>query len=82
MFFYLQFNFVFSDGLLSQEQDDIVQRVTCLENKVQQQEDEIICLKSAMADIVRRFSFTNSSTSLDMKVVFVCINIQYFCSVL
>eukprot|EP00105_Crassostrea_gigas_P010551 XP_011425879.1 PREDICTED: echinoderm microtubule-associated protein-like 2 isoform X7 [Crassostrea gigas] len=42
------------DGLLSQDHGELCQRVLCLEKKVQQQEDEIICLKSALADVIRR----------------------------
>ncbi|XP_062595221.1 echinoderm microtubule-associated protein-like 2 isoform X6 [Saccostrea cucullata] len=49
------------DGLLSQEHMDTCERVLCLEKKVQQQEDEIICLKSALADVIRRLGHVEAS---------------------
>ncbi|KAK3736838.1 hypothetical protein RRG08_000588 [Elysia crispata] len=52
------------DGLLSHDKDDVVDRVAYLEKKLQTQEDEIVCLKSAMADVIRRLaSVENSSHS-------------------
>ncbi|RUS86563.1 hypothetical protein EGW08_005702 [Elysia chlorotica] len=52
------------DGLLSHDKEDMVDRVACLEKKLQTQEDEIVCLKSAMADVIRRLaSVENSSHS-------------------
>ncbi|XP_069116291.1 echinoderm microtubule-associated protein-like 2 isoform X5 [Argopecten irradians] len=42
------------DGLLSQDHEELCERVSYLEKKAQQQEDEIICLKSALADVIRR----------------------------
>jgi hypothetical protein len=52
-----------SDGLLSQEKEDLVERVAYLEKKTTQQEDEIVCLKSAMADVIRRLAQLESSES-------------------
>ncbi|XP_067680201.1 echinoderm microtubule-associated protein-like 2 isoform X13 [Haliotis asinina] len=49
------------DGLLSQEQEDLVDRVAYLEKKVTQQGDEIVCLKSALADVIRRISQLESA---------------------
>jgi len=43
-----------TDGLLSQDHEELCERVSYLEKKVHQQEDEIVCLKSAMADVIRR----------------------------
>lgn len=45
---------MFSDGLLSQDQEELSERVAHLEKRVREQEDEIICLKSALADVMRR----------------------------
>ncbi|KAK3093743.1 hypothetical protein FSP39_019600 [Pinctada imbricata] len=42
------------DGLLSQDHAELCERVSYLEKKVRQQEDEIVCLKSALADVIRR----------------------------
>ena len=47
---------VVADGLLSQEREDLVERVAYLEKKVTLQEDEIVCLKSALADVIRRLA--------------------------
>lgn len=44
------------DGLLSHDKEDVVERVAYLEKKLQAQEDEIACLKSAMADVIRRLA--------------------------
>lgn len=44
------------DGLLRQDQVEVCERVSYLEKKVRQQEDEIVCLKSAVADILRRLN--------------------------
>ncbi|KAJ8308865.1 hypothetical protein KUTeg_013739 [Tegillarca granosa] len=40
------------DGLLSNDHEELSERVSYLEKKVRQQEDEIICLKSALADAI------------------------------
>ncbi|OWF36267.1 echinoderm microtubule-associated protein-like 2 isoform X2 [Mizuhopecten yessoensis] len=50
----LRFALDVADGLLSQDHEELCERVSYLEKKVQQQEDEIICLKSALADVIRR----------------------------
>ncbi|XP_070181364.1 echinoderm microtubule-associated protein-like 2 isoform X3 [Littorina saxatilis] len=50
------------DGLLSQEREDVVERVAYLEKKVTQQEDEIVCLKSALADVIRRLAAVESAS--------------------
>nr|KAG5712410.1 hypothetical protein BaRGS_023989 [Batillaria attramentaria] len=51
-----------SDGLLSQEREDLVERVAYLEKKVTQQEDEIVCLKSALADVIRRLAAVENAS--------------------
>ena len=45
-----------SDGLIDHENEELRERVQSLEKRVQQQEDEIVCLKSALADVIRRLS--------------------------
>ena len=50
-----------SDGLLSHDAGDVVERVAYLEKKVNQQEDELVCLKAAMADVIRRLATVESS---------------------
>lgn len=44
------------DGLLDQDQETLGERVAILEKKVQQQGDEIVCLKSALADVIRKLN--------------------------
>lgn len=44
----------FIDGLLSQDQQELSERVAHLEKRVREQDDEIVCLKGALADITRR----------------------------
>ncbi|KAL8567802.1 hypothetical protein ACOMHN_009110 [Nucella lapillus] len=51
------------DGLLSQEREDVVDRVAYLEKKVTVQEDEIVCLKSALADVIRRLATLESAAN-------------------
>ena len=52
---------VVSDGLLSHENEEVRERVAALEKKVQQQEDEIVCLKSALSDCIRRITSMESA---------------------
>ncbi|XP_060556828.1 echinoderm microtubule-associated protein-like 2 isoform X5 [Ruditapes philippinarum] len=42
------------DGLLSQDQEELSERVAHLEKRVREQENEIVCLKGALADVTRR----------------------------
>ena len=42
--------------MLDLEQKNAADRIASLEKRVQQQNDELICLKSALADIIRRIS--------------------------
>ncbi|GAB1609644.1 echinoderm microtubule-associated protein-like 2 isoform X3 [Argonauta hians] len=44
------------DGLLDQDQETLSERVAILEKKVQLQGDEIVCLKSALADVIRKLN--------------------------
>ena len=63
-----------SDGLLSQENVDWKDRMIALEKKVVQQDDEIICLKSALADCIRRLNAIEANKGkcsfIDPKNVF------------
>lgn len=52
---------VSQDGLLSHDAGDVVERVAYLEKKVNQQEDELVCLKAAMADVIRRLGTVESN---------------------
>ena len=62
----LFFFYRWSDGLLSHDKDDVVDRVAYLEKKLQTQEDEIVCLKSAMADVIRRLASVENSEFLEI----------------
>lgn len=44
------------DGLLDQDQETLGERFAILEKRVQQQGDEIVCLKSALADVIRKLN--------------------------
>ena len=46
----------FVDGMLTHDNEDMKERVIALEKKVQEQEDELLCLKSALSDVIRRFA--------------------------
>ncbi len=52
--------FCIPDGILNHENEDLQDRVIALEKKVQQQEDEIVCLKSALSDAIRRLNAIES----------------------
>jgi len=52
------------DEILSHESDSVQERMLNLEKKVQQQDDEIVCLKSALADALRRLATLESGVSL------------------
>ncbi|XP_074659724.1 echinoderm microtubule-associated protein-like 2 [Tubulanus polymorphus] len=49
------------DGLISHENEEVRDRVTGLEKRVEKQEDEIVCLKSALSDVIRRLSSLESA---------------------
>ncbi|CAI9730037.1 echinoderm microtubule-associated protein-like 2 isoform X10 [Octopus vulgaris] len=49
------------DGLLDQDQETLSERVAILEKKVQLQGDEIVCLKSALADVIRKLNQVQES---------------------
>ena len=51
------------DGLLSQDQQELCERVAHLEKRVREQEDEIVCLKGALADVLRRVGQVESIRS-------------------
>jgi hypothetical protein len=46
--------------MMLNEQRDLLGRVISLETKSQQQEDEIVCLKSALSDVIRRLQAVES----------------------
>lgn len=51
------------DGLLSQDQQELSERVAHLEKRVREQENEIVCLKAALADVMRRIGQVESTKS-------------------
>ena len=77
---------VILDGLLRQDHAEVCERVSYLEKKVRQQEDDIVCLKSAVADILRRLnqveaekgweiiSYVLLSINLAAKLKFDCLS--------
>ena len=51
-----------SDGMLDNENEALRDRVMTLEKKVQSQEDEIVCLKSALSDVIRRLQIVETGS--------------------
>jgi len=64
---------VYLDAILSHESESVQDRVLSLEKKVQQQDDEIVCLKSALADALRRLAAVESGLYRCLSVcLFLC----------
>ena len=59
-----------TDGLLNQDQETLGEQVAILKKKVQQQGDEIVCLKSAFADVIRKLNqFQEASCTIQNNVL-------------
>lgn len=56
------------------EQTDILGRLTALEIKSRQHEDEIVCLKSAMSDLIRRMQLVDKGKGMHLKC--------YYCKII
>ena len=57
--------------MLSHENEEVRERVTTLERKVRSQEDEIVCLKSALSDALRRITSLEAGRSMsDLRKMF------------
>ena len=52
-----------TDGLLASDQAELGERVSHLERRVRESENEIVCLKGALADVMRRLSHVETSKS-------------------
>jgi len=65
-----------SDAILGHESENVQDRVLSLEKKVQQQDDEIVCLKSALADALRRLASLESGLSGCLLVHLSAVNIR------
>ncbi len=50
--------------MIETENESLRERVTDLEKKVLEQNDEIVCLRSTLADVLRRLSLLEGSRSL------------------
>ncbi|KAL4238714.1 Echinoderm microtubule-associated protein-like 1 [Mactra antiquata] len=57
------------DGLLSQDQEELSERVSHLEKRVREQEDEIVCLKGALADVTRRLGQVETAKSAQNSIL-------------
>ncbi|CAH1792966.1 unnamed protein product [Owenia fusiformis] len=55
--------------MLSHENEEVRERVSGLEKRVLQQEDEIICLKAALSDCLRRLQVIESGRSLPNNIL-------------
>jgi hypothetical protein len=58
-----------ADGLISHENEEVRERVASLEKKVATQEDEIVCLKSALSDCIRRLAVVESSKGVPRSII-------------
>jgi len=60
--------------ILSQETETVQERILSLEKKVQHQDDEIVCLKSSLADALRRLAAVESGLSICLSLsVYLCL---------
>ncbi|XP_053393881.1 echinoderm microtubule-associated protein-like 2 isoform X3 [Mercenaria mercenaria] len=57
------------DGLLSQDQQELSERVAHLEKRVREQENEIVCLKGALADVLRRLGQVETSSKSQNSIL-------------
>ena len=62
-----------SDAILSHESEAANERILSLEKKVQQQDDEIVCLKSALADALRRVAALESGLCVMIFIIAIII---------
>lgn len=57
----------FSDDMIETENESIRERVCDLEKKVLEQGDEIVCLRSTLADVLRRLNQLEGSRTLSLN---------------
>lgn len=57
------------DLLVNQEQSSSENRILALEKKLQIQADEILCLKSTLADVIRRLQNVESQQTTSRKKI-------------
>ena len=62
-----------SDAILSHESEAANERILSLEKKVQQQDDEIVCLKSALADALRRVATLESGLCVFIIAIIIIV---------
>lgn len=68
LFIFLIFNIQkIVDLLVNQEQSSSENRILTLEKKLQIQGDEILCLKSTLADVIRRLQNVESQQTTSRK---------------
>ena len=56
-------SFILLEAMLENEKDNLNHRIASLEKRVQNQDDEIICLKSSLSDILRRLQLVEIQKS-------------------
>jgi len=59
--------------MLSNENDALQDRVLSLEKKIQSQEDEMVCMKSALSDVIRRLQVLESGRGMCNVVMMIYI---------
>lgn len=58
---YFYYYYAQLDGLMNTERDELLERVAYLEKRTSDQAEELTCLKSALADCLRRVQLLESS---------------------
>lgn len=58
------FVFLNTDDMIETENESLRERVTDLEKKILEQNDEIVCLRSTLADVLRRLAQLEGSRTL------------------
>jgi len=59
--------FAFTDDMIETENESLRERVCDLEKKVLEQGDEIVCLRSTLADVLRRLNQLEGSRTLSLN---------------
>lgn len=64
---FIEQKFRFSDDMIETENESLRERVCDLEKKVLEQGDEIVCLRSTLADVLRRLNQLEGSRTLSLN---------------
>ena len=59
--------------MLTHENEEMKERVIALEKKVHEQEDELLCLKSALSDVIRRLSAVEANRCMYLLHLYILL---------